>query len=78
MNLKKLKGIASIQHSVSSRCFYFDIRTSKLNEPKKHTITGGYLFSCLSLSEGKLLIIHYHDSGICLVRNKKKCNLLLG
>lgn len=36
MNLKKLKGIASIQHSVSSRCFYFDIRTSKLNEPKKN------------------------------------------
>lgn len=35
LNLKKLRGIAIVQHSVSSsRCFYFYIRTSKLNEPK--------------------------------------------
>lgn len=40
MNLKKVRNIASVQHSLSSsRCFYFDIRTFKFNEHKKHTIT---------------------------------------
>lgn len=71
INLKKLKSIASVQLSVSSsRCFYFDIRTSKLNEPKKHSITGGNLFSGLCLSEGKLLIVNYNEVGICLVCDK--------
>lgn len=55
----------------SSRCFYFDIRTFKFNEPKKHTITGGYLFSCLCLSEGKLLIVSYHEVGLCSVYDKE-------
>lgn len=75
MNLKKVRNIASVQHSVSSRCFYFDIRTLQFNEPKKHTITGGYLFSCLCLSEGKLLIVSYHEVGLCLVYDKEMENV---
>lgn len=72
LNLKKLRGIASVQHSVSSsRCFYFDIRTLKLNKPNKHSITGGYLFSCLCLSEGKLLIVNCQEFGLCLVYDKE-------
>lgn len=71
-NSKKVRNIASVQHCVpSSRCFCFDFRTFKFNEPKKYTITGGYLFSCLCLSEGKLLIVSYHEVGLYLVYDKE-------
>lgn len=52
-SLLGFKEIAKIQLAVSSiRCSYLNIRTVKINEPEKHTLTGAYFVSGLCLSNG--------------------------
>lgn len=66
------KEIAKIQLAVSStRCSYLNIRTVKINEPEKHTLTGAYFVSGLCLSNGRFLAVNKTEAGMCLLFNRK-------
>lgn len=71
-SLLGFKDIANIQLTVSStRCSYLDMRTVKINDPKKYTLTGAYFVTGLCLSDGRFFAVNKTEAGMCLLFDRK-------